>query len=59
MLRGHSGGIFRVSEVCGVVCNTKTVMLESHSMEAIKHLCIQADVTSVITGRKVSGSCEA
>lgn len=27
-----------------MVCNMETVMLESHSMEAIKHLCIQADV---------------
>lgn len=56
LVRGHSGGIFRVSEVCGMVCNMKTVVFESQSMGVIKHLCIQVDVNFIVTGRMVSGS---
>lgn len=52
-MRGHSGRIFRVSEVCGMVCNMKTVMFESQSMGVIKHLCIQVDVNFIVTGRMV------
>lgn len=35
--RWHSGGIFGVSEVCGIVCNVKTVMFGSSSTEVMKH----------------------
>lgn len=35
---GHSGRIFRVGEVCGMVCNMKTVVFESQSMDVVKHV---------------------
>lgn len=57
VVRGHSEGIFRVSEVCGTVCNMKPVMFVSPSMEVIKHSCIQGDVNFIgVIGRMFSGS---
>lgn len=59
-MRGHSGRVFRVIEVCGAVCYTKKDMFGSQSMEAIKHSRIQVDVNVIVTrGRAFRCSCAA
>lgn len=46
---------FRVSGVCCMVCNMKTAMFGSPTMEVIKHSCF-VDVSFIVIGRKVSGA---
>lgn len=57
---GHSGRLFRVIEVCGVVWYMKKDMFGSQSMEAINHSCIQVDVNVIVTsGKAFRCSCAA
>lgn len=52
-MRGHSGSVFRVIEVCGALWYTKKDLFGSQSMEAIKHSCIQVDVNVIVSREKV------